>query len=181
MSNNVKKRWYVLQAFSGFEMKVVNSINEHIKLHNMKHMFGKILVPTEEVVEIRKGKKKKSEYKFFPGYVLIHMVMNNDSWHLVRSIPRVLGFIGGTAENPLPISDKEVEKIVSKLQKIGNKPRPKILFEPGETVRIKEGPFSDFNGIVEEVDYDKNRLTVSVSIFGRSTPVELDFLQVEKS
>jgi len=181
MDSKVKKRWYVLQAFSGFETKVVNSINEQIKLHSMENMFGKIMVPTEEVVEIRRGQKKKSEYKFFPGYVLIHMVMNNDSWHLIRSVPRVLGFIGGTTERPLPISDKEVDAIISRLEKIGNKPRPKTLFEPGETVRIKDGPFSDFNGVVEEIDYDKNRLTVSVSIFGRATPVELDFLQVEKN
>jgi transcriptional antiterminator NusG len=138
-------------------------------------------VPSEEVIEIKKGKRKKSNQKFFPGYVLIKMIMNEKSWHLIKSTPKVIGFIGGSSENPFPIHKKEIQKINKKLKKIGNKPRPKTLFEPGENVRVNSGPFSDFNGIVEEVDYDKNRLKVSVSIFGRSTPVELDFNQVEKN
>lgn len=176
-----KKRWYVLQSLSGFEKKVVKSIREHIKINKMEGMFGKIMVPAEEFIEIKKGQKRKSEHKFFPGYILIQMIMNDSSWHLIRSVPRVMGFIGGTSDHPSPISDKEVNIIINRLQKIGDKPRPKTLFEPGETVRVNHGPFSDFNGIVENIDYDKNRLTVSVSIFGRSTPVELDFSQVEKN
>lgn len=180
MNTNNKKRWYVLQAFSGFEGRIAQSIREYIKLKKMEKFFGNIMIPTEEVVEIKKGQKKKSEYKFFPGYVLIHMIMNDASWHLVRSVPRVLGFIGGTSDKPLPISDREINIIINRLKQIGDKPRPKTLFEPGELIRVNEGPFSDFNGIVEEVDYEKNRLKVSVSIFGRSTPVELDFSQVKK-
>ncbi|XBC37711.1 MAG: transcription termination/antitermination protein NusG [Buchnera aphidicola (Meitanaphis microgallis)] len=181
MHNNSKKRWYVLQAFSGFEGRVAQSIREHIKINNMETWFGNVMVPTEEVVEIKAGQRKKSEHKFFPGYVLIQMVMNDSSWHLIRNIPRVLGFIGGTSDKPSPISNKEVNIIINRLKQIGDKPRPKILFEPGEMVRVNDGPFSDFNGIVEQVDYDKNRLKVSVSIFGRSTPVELDFGQVKKN
>ncbi|XBC41824.1 MAG: transcription termination/antitermination protein NusG [Buchnera aphidicola (Kaburagia rhusicola rhusicola)] len=181
MYKNQKQRWYVLQAFSGFEGRVAQSIREHIKLHNMENLFGDVMVPTEEVVEIKAGQRKKSEYKFFPGYVLIQMTMNDSSWHLIRSIPRVLGFIGGTSDKPSPISDKEVNIIINRLKQIGDKPRPKTLFEPGEMVRVNDGPFSDFNGIVEQVDYEKNRLKVSVSIFGRSTPVELDFCQVKKN
>lgn len=181
MSENIKKRWYVFQAFSGFENRVSHSLREHIKFNKMEEYFGEIMIPTEEVVEIKSGQKRKSERKFFPGYILINMIMNNASWHLVRSIPRVIGFIGGTPDKPLPISDKEVNKIINRLQEIGDKPRPKTLFEPGEMIRVKDGPFADFNGIVEEVDYEKSRLKVSVSIFGRATPVELDFSQVEKS
>lgn len=139
------------------------------------------MVPSEEVIEIRGGQRKKSEYKFFPGYVLVQMIMNELTWHLVRNIPKVMGFVGGTSDRPSPISDKEVNIIIARLKKNGDKPRPKTLFEPGETIRVKNGPFSDFNGIVEEIDYEKNRLKVSVSIFGRSTPVELDFGQVEKN
>lgn len=181
MNNNIKKRWYVIQAFSGFENRIVNSLKEYIKLRKMNHLFGDIMVPTEEVVEIKRGQRRKSERKFFPGYILVHMIMNDASWHLVRSIPRVMGFIGGTPDKPSPISDKEVNNIIERLQQIGDKPRPKILFEPGEVIRVKEGPFADFNGIVEEVDYEKSRLKLSVTIFGRATPVELDFSQVEKS
>ncbi|BGI50880.1 MAG: transcription termination/antitermination protein NusG [Arsenophonus endosymbiont of Ceratovacuna japonica] len=181
MSELPKKRWYVIQAFSNFEAKVVQSLHKHIKLHAMENKFGEILVPTEEVMEIRGGQRRKSERKFFPGYVLIQMFMDDDSWHLVRSIPRVMGFVGGTSDNPSPISDKEVDIIMNRLQQIGDKPRPKTMFEPGETIRVSDGPFSDFNGIVEEVDYEKSRLKVSVSIFGRATPVELDFSQVEKA
>ncbi|UDG79189.1 Transcription termination/antitermination protein NusG [Candidatus Ecksteinia adelgidicola] len=180
MSEASKKRWYVVQAFAAFESRVAQSLRKHVKLHNMEQLFGEVMVPTEEVVEIRGGQRRKSELKFFPGYVLVEMIMNEASWHLVRSIPRVMGFIGGTSDHPSPISDKEVDKIMHRLRQIGDKPRPKILFEPGELVRVKNGPFSDFNGVVEEVDYEKNRLKVSVSIFGRSTPVELDFSQVEK-
>ncbi|NIH41017.1 MAG: transcription termination/antitermination protein NusG [Buchnera aphidicola (Periphyllus aceris)] len=170
-----------MQIYSGFEDKVVKSIKKHIKKKNLKKTFEKILVPSEEVIEIKKGKRKKSDHKFFPGYVLIKMIMNEYNWHLIKSIPKVIGFIGGTPENPFPIKKKEIKLIQKKLLKIGNKPRPKTMFEPGESVRVKNGPFSDFNGIVEEIDYDKNRLKVSVSIFGRSTPVELDFIHVEKN
>ncbi|CDW59662.1 SecE and NusG and KOW and Ribosomal L11 N and Rib osomal L11 domain containing protein [Trichuris trichiura] len=165
-------------AFSGFEGRVATSLREHIKLHNMEDLFGEVMVPTEEVVEIRGGQRRKSERKFFPGYVLVQMVMNDASWHLVRSVPRVMGFIGGTSDRPAPISDKEVDAIMNRLQQVGDKPRPKTLFEPGEMVRVNDGPFADFNGVVEEVDYEKSRLKVSVSIFGRATPVELDFSQV---
>lgn len=176
-----KKRWYVVQAFSGFESRVAQSLREHIKMHGMEAYFGEVLVPTEEVVEIRAGQKRKSERKYFPGYVLVNMVMNDESWHLVRSIPRVMGFIGGTSDRPAPISDKEADAILHRLQESVDKPRHKTLFEPGEVVRVTDGPFADFNGVVEEVDYEKSRLKVSVMIFGRSTPVELDFGQVEKS
>ena len=173
MSESPKKRWYVIQAFSGFEARVAQSLREHIKLHAMEDKFG-------EVMEIRSGQRRKSERKFFPGYVLVQMTMDDDSWHLVRSVPRVMGFIGGTPDRPAPISDKEVDAIMNRLQQVGDKPRPKTLFEPGEMVRVSDGPFADFNGVVEEVDYEKSRLKVSVSIFGRATPVELDFSQVEK-
>lgn len=176
-----KKSWYVIQAFSGFENRVAHSLREHIKLKNMGSMFGDVMVPTEEVVEMRSGQRRKSERKFFPGYVLVQMIMNNDSWHLVRSVPKVMGFVGGTCDRPAPIGDGEIDNIIRRLQQIGDKPRPKTLFEPGELIRVSDGPFSDFNAVVEEVDYEKNRLKVSVSIFGRSTPVDLDFSQVEKS
>ncbi|UDG81320.1 Transcription termination/antitermination protein NusG [Candidatus Profftia lariciata] len=181
MSEAPKKRWYVVQVFSGFESRVVHALSEHIKLHKMNNLFGKIMVPTEEIVEIRGGQRRKSERKFFPSYVLIQMVMEDASWHLVRNVPRVMGFIGGTSDRPAPISDKEVNAITNRLQQAGDKPRPKTLFEPGEMVRVSDGPFADFNGVVEAVDYDKSRLKVSVSIFGRSTPLELDFSQVEKN
>ncbi|QJC31753.1 transcription termination/antitermination protein NusG [Enterobacteriaceae endosymbiont of Donacia tomentosa] len=180
MSESLQKKWYVIQARSGFENNVAKSLKEYIKIYNMKHFFGKILIPTESVVEIRGGQKYKSDRKFFPGYIFIHMIMSNTSWHLVRSIPKVLGFIGGSSESPIPISNKELDTIIGRLQKIGDKPRPKILFEPGEMIRVNDGPFSDFNGVVEEVDYEKSRLKVSVSIFGRATPLDLDFRQVEK-
>ncbi|MEX1221630.1 transcription antitermination protein nusG [Pseudidiomarina planktonica] len=175
-----KKRWYVVQAFSGYEGRVANSLREHIKMNGMEDKFGEVLVPTEEVVEMRAGQRRKSERKFFPGYVLVEMAMDEESWHLVKSIPRVLGFIGGTAERPAPISQKEADTILNRLNESVDKPRPKTLFEPGELVRVNDGPFADFNGTVESVDYDKSRLTVSVSIFGRATPVELEFGQVEK-
>ncbi|MGP1959235.1 MAG: transcription termination/antitermination protein NusG [Arsenophonus sp. NC-CH8-MAG3] len=180
MSEFHKKRWYVIQSFSGFEARVAQSLREHIKLLAMEDKFGEVMVPTEEVMEIRSGQRRKSERKFFPGYVLVQMTMDNDSWHLVRSVPRIMGFIGGTPDRPAPISDKEVDMIMNRLQQAGDKPRPKTLFDPGEMIRVTDGPFADFKGIVEEVDYEKSRLKVSVSIFGRATPVELDFSQVEK-
>ncbi|XRX42586.1 MAG: transcription termination/antitermination protein NusG [Buchnera aphidicola (Eriosoma harunire)] len=179
--NILVKRWYVLQTFSGFESKVLKAVKERIKINHMEEYFGNIMIPSEQVIEIRCGQRKKSEHRFFPGYVLVQMNMNNASWHLIKNVPRVMGFIGGTSDRPAPISDKEVNIIINRLKKAKNKPRPKTLFEPGETIRVNDGPFVDFNGVVEEVDYDKNRLKVSVSIFGRSTPVELDFSQVEKN
>ena len=176
-----RMRWYVVQAFSGYEGRVAKSLKEHIKMHGMEDKFGEVLVPTEEVIEMRAGQKRKSERKFFPGYVLVQMVMDETSWHLVRSVPRVMGFIGGTSDRPAPISDKEADAILNRLQESVDKPKPKTLFEPGEVVRVSDGPFADFQGVVEEVDYEKNRLKVSVLIFGRSTPVELEFGQVEKA
>ncbi len=176
-----RMRWYVVQAFSGYEGRVAKSLKEHIKIHSMEEKFGEILVPTEEVIEMRAGQKRKSERKFFPGYVLVQMVMDETSWHLVRSVPRVMGFIGGTSDRPAPISDKEADAILNRLQESVDKPKPKTLFEAGEVVRVCDGPFADFQGVVEEVDYEKSRLKVSVLIFGRSTPVELDFGQVEKA
>jgi transcriptional antiterminator NusG len=181
MSEAPKKRWYVVQAFSGFEGRVAQSLREHIKIHAMEEYFGEVLVPTEEVIEMRAGQRRKSERKFFPGYVLVQMVMNDESWHLVRSIPRVMGFIGGTSDRPAPITDKEADAILNRLEKANEAPRPKTMFEAGELVRVNDGPFADFNGTVEEVDYDKSRIKVSVSIFGRATPVELEFGQVEKA
>ncbi|MCW8330752.1 transcription termination/antitermination protein NusG [Photobacterium sp. SDRW27] len=181
MSEAPKKRWYVVQAFSGFEGRVAQSLREHIKMHSMEDYFDEVLVPTEEVVEMRAGQRRKSERKFFPGYVLVQMVMNDETWHLVRSIPRVMGFIGGTSDRPAPISDKEADAILNRLQQASESPVHKTVFEPGEVVRVTDGPFADFNGVVEQVDYDKSRVKVSVSIFGRATPVELEFGQVEKS
>ncbi len=174
-------RWYVVQAFSGYEKSVKRSLEERIVRFGMESKFGQILVPTEEVVEMRDGKKRRSERKFFPGYVLIEMEMDDDTWHLVKDAPRVLGFIGGKKDEPAPISQKEVDSILNRIQEGTDKPRPKVLFEAGELVRIIDGPFNDFNGVVEEVDYDKSRMRVSVSIFGRSTPVDLQFIQVEKT
>ncbi len=150
-------------------------------MHGMEDCFDEVLVPTEEVVEMRAGQRRKSERKFFPGYVLVQMVMNDETWHLVRSIPRVMGFIGGTSDRPAPISDKEADAILNRLQQASESPVHKTVFEPGEVVRVTDGPFADFNGVVEQVDYDKSRVKVSVSIFGRATPVELEFGQVEKS
>ena len=170
-----RMRWYVVQAFSGFEGRVAKSLKEHIKMHAMEDQFGEILVPTEEIVEMRAGQKRKSERKFFPGYVLVQMIMNDASWHLVRNVPRVMGFIGGTSDRPAPITDKEADAILNRLQESVDKPKHKTLFEPGEVIRVSDGPFADFNGTVEEVDYDKSRMKVSVLIFGRATPVELDF------
>ncbi len=174
------QRWYVVHAYSGFEQHVKRALEERIKLQGKEDKFGDILVPTEEVVEMRDGQKRRSDRKFFPGYVLVHMELDDDTWHLVKDTPRVMGFIGGTSDKPAPITDKEAEAILNRVQEGAERPRPKVLFEPGEVVRINDGPFNDFNGVVEEVDYDKNRLRVEVSIFGRSTPVDLEFSQVEK-
>jgi transcriptional antiterminator NusG len=176
-----KKRWYVVHAYSGFENFVKQALCERLVLENLESYFGQILVPTEEVVELRAGQKRKSERKFFPGYVLVEMDMNDQTWHLVRSIPKVLGFIGGTTDKPAPITAKEADVILRRMQDSTDKPKPKILFEMGEVVRVIDGPFADFNGVVEEVNYEKNRLRVAVLIFGRSTPVELQFDQVEKA
>ena len=178
--NASKKRWYVIQAFSGFEGRVAATLREYIKQQAMDDLFGEVLVPTEEVVENVAGKRRKSERKFFPGYVLVEMEMNDDTWHLVRSIPRVMGFIGGTPDKPAPISRREADLILNRLEESQEKPRPRTMFQPGEEVRVTEGPFADFNGTVEEIDYEKSRIKVSVSIFGRETPVELEFGQVEK-
>lgn len=174
------KAWYVVHAYSGYEKQVMRSIREQVVLKGLEEKFGEILVPTEEVVEMRDGKKRKSERKFYPGYVLVQMEMDDDAWHLIKSTPRVLGFIGGTAERPVPISEREAASILQKIETGADKPRPKTLFESGEVVRVTDGPFADFNGVVEEVDYEKNRVKVAVLIFGRSTPVELEFSQVEK-
>ncbi|OGT55083.1 MAG: transcription termination/antitermination protein NusG [Gammaproteobacteria bacterium RIFCSPHIGHO2_12_FULL_42_10] len=175
-----KKRWYVVHAYSGFEKYVMQTLKERIHSENLEEKFGDILVPTEEVVELRAGQKRKSERKFFPGYVLVEMIMDDQTWHFIKSIPKVVGFIGGTSDKPAPISLKEVETILRRVQDSSEKPKPKILFEAGEVVRVIDGPFADFNGVVEEVNYEKNRLRVAVLIFGRSTPVELQFDQVEK-
>lgn len=181
MSTEEKKRWYVVHAYSGYEKRVMTGLKERIELQGVQDQFGDVLVPTEEVVEIRDGKKRKSERKFYPGYVLVNMVMNDETWHLVKSTPRVLGFIGGTADKPAPITEREANEILQRVESGADKPRPKTVFEPGEMVRVTEGPFADFNGVVEEVNYEKNRLQVAVLIFGRSTPVELEFRQVEKA
>ncbi len=172
--------WYVVHAYSGFENQVKKSLEDRIARNSMGSKFGQILVPTEEVVEMKEGLKRKSERKFFPGYVLVEMKMEDDTWHLVKECPKVLGFIGGTKDNPTPITNREADEILNRIQEGVEKPRPKTLFEVGELVRVLDGPFADFNGAVEEVNYDKSRLRVSVSIFGRSTPVELEFGQVSK-
>jgi transcriptional antiterminator NusG len=174
-------RWYVVHAYSGFEKSVARNLIERIERAGMKDRFGEVLVPVEEVVEMKGGQKKTAERKFFPGYVLVQMEMDDDTWHLVKSTPKVTGFVGGTATKPAPISEKEVQSIMDQMREGVEKPRPKILFEVGETVRVIDGPFTDFNGNVEEVNYDKSKLRVSVMIFGRATPVELGFGQVEKS
>ncbi len=180
-NDNPAMRWYVVQAFSGFENTVKRSLLERIERAGLEAKFGDILVPTEEVVEIRNGQKRRSERKFFPGYVLVRMELDDDSWHLVKDVPKVLGFIGGTADRPAPISDKEADAILQRVQDGVEKPRPKVLFDVGEVVLVCDGPFNDFNGVVEEVNFDKNRLLVAVQIFGRSTPVELEFSQVTKT
>ena len=177
----MSKKWYVVHAYSGFEKSVQRALLERIKRASMQDSFGQILVPVEEVVEMKSGQKNISERKFFPGYVLVEMEMTDDTWHLVKNTPKVTGFVGGTATKPTPISEKEVQNILHQIQEGVEKPRPKVLFEIGEAVRVKDGPFADFHGNVEDVNYDKSKLRVSVTIFGRSTPVELDFGQVEKA
>lgn len=177
----MSKRWYVVHAYSGYEKRVANSLKEQVELQNMQDQFGEILVPTESVVEMRDGKKRKSERKFYPGYVLVEMEMNDESWHLVKDTPRVMGFIGGTAEKPAPLTSKEADAILQRVKDGVDKPTQKTIYEPGEVVRVIDGPFADFNGTVEKVNYEKSRLQVSVSIFGRATPVELEFIQVEKA
>ena len=174
------KRWYVVHAYSGMEKSVARAIQERVDRAGMSGKFGRILVPTEEVVEMKGGQRKTTERRFFPGYVLVEMEMDDDTWHLVKHTNKVTGFIGGTGNRPSPISEKEVEKIMAQMQEGVEKPRPTTLFEVGEMVRVKDGPFTDFNGNVEEVNYEKSRLRVSVTIFGRATPVELEFGQVEK-
>jgi len=184
------KRWYVVHAYSGFEKSVAQALRDRVVRNDMQDNFGEVLVPTEEVIEMRSGQKRRSERKFFPGYVLVQIEthedggiprIENESWHLVKETPKVLGFIGGIADRPLPITDAEADAILQRVQDGVEKPRPKVLFEPGQMVRVTEGPFNDFNGVVEEVNYDKSRLRVAVLIFGRSTPVELEFGQVEKA
>ncbi len=178
------KRWYVVQAYSGFEKNVQKNLKDRISREGMEEYFGEILVPTEEVIDIKNGRKTVGERKFFPGYVLIEMEMTDSSWHLVKSTPRINGFVGGTTHHPLPITQKEVDAIKEQIgcgQDIGHrKPKPRMVFEVGQQIRVIEGPFSDFNGDVELVDYERNKLKVTVQIFGRETPVELDFGQVEK-
>jgi len=184
------KRWYVVHAYSGFEKSVAQALRDRIVRMGMQDRFGEVLVPTEEVVEMRSGQKRRSERKFFPGYVLVQIVthvedgiprMDSESWHLVKETPKVMGFIGGTADRPLPIRDQEADVILQRVQDGVAKPKPRVLFEPGQMVRVVDGPFNDFNGVVEEINYDKSKLRVAVLIFGRSTPVELDFGQVEKA
>ncbi len=174
-------QWYVVHAYSNFENQVKRSLEERIVREGMEDKFGKILIPTEEVVEMRKGEQRRSERKFFPGYVLVQMELTDETWHLVKSAPKVLGFIGGKPDKPAPITDQEADTILNRVEEGVNKPKPKILFEVGQVIRVVDGPFNDFSGVVEEVNYEKSRLKVSVLIFGRSTPVELDFGQVEKA
>ncbi|MFN3234728.1 MAG: transcription termination/antitermination protein NusG [Gammaproteobacteria bacterium] len=181
MTEEKKKQWFVVQAYSGQELAAKRALLERIALEGVEELFGDILVPTEDVVEMRAGQKRKSERKFFPGYVLVEMVMTDETWHLVKSTTKVLGFIGGTSDRPAPLTGKEADQILQQVQDSTDKPKPKVLFENGEMVRIIDGPFADFNGVVEEVNYEKNRLRVAVLILGRSTPVELEFTQVEKA
>jgi transcription termination/antitermination protein NusG len=180
-SANPDLRWYVVHAYSGMEKTVERNIQDRINQAGMQGKFGRILVPMEEVVEIKNGQKRTTERKFFPGYVLVEMVMDDESWHLVKHTNKVTGFVGGAKNRPAPISEAEVMKIVNQMQEGTEKPRHKVEFEVGEYVRVKDGPFTDFNGTVEEVNYDKNKVRVAVTIFGRATPVELEFSQVEKT
>jgi transcriptional antiterminator NusG len=181
MERVMDKRWFVVDVYSGYEKSIQRSLQERINLAGMQDRYGEILVPVEEVVEMKAGQKNLSERKFFPGYILVEMEMSDETWHLVNSTPKVTGFVGGTAMKPTPISAKEVQNILRQIQEGVEKPRPKVLFENGEAVRVKDGPFTDFHGNVEDVNYDKSKIRVSVSIFGRPTPVELDFSQVEKT
>jgi len=177
----MSKRWYVVHVYSGMEKSVHKALNERIERAALQTSFGRILVPSEKVVEVKGGQKSITERRIFPGYVLVEMDLTDETWHLVKNTNRVTGFLGGSGNRPTPISEKEVEKILSQMEEGVEKPRPKILFEVGEMVRVKEGPFADFNGNVEEVNYEKSKVRVSVTIFGRATPVELDFSQVEKT
>ena len=176
----MSRRWYVVHAYSGFEQQVKRLLQERIRRSGLQDSFGEVLVPTEEVVEMRAGQRRRSDRKFFPGYVLVNMTMDDDTWHLVKSVPKVMGFIGGSSDRPAPITDREANEILQRVQEGVDKPRPKVLFAPGEVIRVVDGPFKDFSGTVEEVNYEKSRLRLEVSIFGRSTPVELEFSQVEK-
>ena len=180
-STNPDLRWYVVHAYSGMEKAVERNILERIARSGMKNKFGRILVPMEEVVEVKNGQKRTTERKFFPGYVLVEMVMDDDTWHLVKHTNKVTGFVGGAKNRPAPISEAEVMKIVNQMQEGTDKPRHKVEFVVGEYVRVKEGPFTDFNGSVEDVNYEKSKVRVSVTIFGRATPVELEFSQIEKT
>lgn len=173
-------RWYIVHAYSNYEYKVKSSLEERISLMGLEEKFGEILIPTEEVVEMKDGVKRSTERKFFPGYVLVQMEMDDETWHLVKEVPKVLGFIGGSSDRPAPITEIEANRILQRVVDGADKPQPKVLFEPGELVRVTDGPFNDFSGVVEKVNYEKNRLEVAVQILGRSTPVELDFGQVEK-
>lgn len=177
----MSKQWYVVHVYSGMEKSVLKAMMERIERAALQTFFGKILVPSEEVVEIKGGQKSITERRIFPGYVLVEMDLTDETWHLVKSTPRVTGFLGGKGNRPAPISEKEVDKILSQMEEGVEKPRPKVLFEVGEMIRVKDGPFADFNGNVEDVNYEKSKVRVSVAIFGRSTPVELDFGQVEKA
>ncbi|MEN1942234.1 transcription termination/antitermination protein NusG [Luteimonas sp. MJ246] len=190
MESEIIKRWYVVHAYSGFEKSVAQALRDRIARMEMDEKFGDVMVPTEEIIEMRSGQKRRSERKFFPGYVLVQIAthdeggiprIDSESWHLVKETPKVMGFIGGTAAQPLPIRDEEADAILARVQEGVEKPRPKVLFEAGQMVRVVDGPFNDFNGVVEEVNYEKSRLRVAVLIFGRSTPVELEFGQVEKA
>ena len=190
LESEIVKRWYVVHAYSGFEKSVAQALRDRIVRMGMEAKFGDVMVPTEEVVEMRSGQKRRSERKFFPGYVLVQIAtqdeggiprIDSESWHLVKETPKVMGFIGGTAAQPLPIRDDEADAILARVQEGVEKPRPKVLFEAGQMVRVIDGPFNDFNGVVEEVNYEKSRIQVAVLIFGRSTPVELEFGQVEKA
>lgn len=173
-------RWYVVQAYSGFEKQVQLSLRTHIERSDLKEQFGQVLVPTEDVVELKNGQKRTSERKFFPGYVLVQMKMSEEAWHLVKSVPRVSGFVGGTNAQPVPITEKEAKAILQQVVEGAEHPRPKYTFAPGEVIRVTDGPFAEFNGTVEDVNFEKSKLRVAVTIFGRSTPVELSFSQVEK-
>jgi len=179
-SDKVEMKWYVLQAFSGFENKVKQTLEDTIKREGLEKSFGEILVPTEEVLEIKEGQKKRTERKYFPGYVMIKMDLNDHTWHMVKNSPKVLGFVCGTGDKPIPLGQNEAENLIQSMQDGVDRPKPKVMFEPGEVVRIIDGPFNDFNGVVEKVDFDKNRLKVSVLVFGKPTPIELSLTQVEK-
>ena len=179
-SGSVDMKWYVLQAYSGYENKVKQTLEDTIKREGLEKSFGEILVPTEEVLEIKEGQKKRTERKYFPGYVMIKMEMNDSTWHLVKSSPKVLGFVGNTGDKPIPLPANEAANLIQSMQKDADQPKPKVMFEPGEVIRITDGPFNDFNGVVEKVDFEKNRLKVSVLVFGKPTPIELSLTQVEK-